>query len=272
MMKHLIPSFIGGIVGAVVVLIAVGQTQTVPFVSEPLYAQAGRGDVSDVPNGKFKVLEVENLIITNEATLLNNEGRPEISMKDGSVLADKVILGNKIVGKQIQGHAMVANRVFATPDDLTATPMEQWRFYVELGASTDAGGEVIVRDTAGSVVIGKQVSDGSLMRMGYTPEQQPQVLSIRNADRTILPVRFEPSEQQRQLLGQTQGTPQDSIPNAAPRSATREWTAKSGHKIVGDFVSFQNGIVKISQPGGVSEVPLDQLSEECQRFVESQEK
>ena len=58
---------------------------------------------------------------------------------------------------------------------------------------------------------------------------------------------------------------------AVSSTVAREWTAQSGHKITGDFVSVQDGIVKISQPEGfVAEIPLDQLSEECQKFVETQ--
>jgi hypothetical protein len=55
--------------------------------------------------------------------------------------------------------------------------------------------------------------------------------------------------------------------------SAREWTAKTGHKITGDFVSFEDGIVRIAQSNGsVARVPLDQLSEEDQKFVETQKK
>ena len=54
-------------------------------------------------------------------------------------------------------------------------------------------------------------------------------------------------------------------------AAAREWTAKSGHKITGDFISLEKGIVKISQPNGfTAEIPHDQLSEECRNFVDTQ--
>ena len=53
-------------------------------------------------------------------------------------------------------------------------------------------------------------------------------------------------------------------------SHSREWMAKSGHKITGDFVSVQDGIVKISQSEEfVAEIPMDKLSEEDQKFVET---
>ena len=52
---------------------------------------------------------------------------------------------------------------------------------------------------------------------------------------------------------------------------SREWTAKSGHKITCVFISVQDDTVKISQPDGfTAEIPLYKLSEEDQRFVESQ--
>ena len=53
----------------------------------------------------------------------------------------------------------------------------------------------------------------------------------------------------------------------ASNAPAREWTAKSGHKITGDFVSLQNGIVKISQPNGfAAEIPLNQLSDADQKL------
>ena len=58
---------------------------------------------------------------------------------------------------------------------------------------------------------------------------------------------------------------------AISNSSAREWTAQSGHKITGDFVSVQDGIVKISRPEGfIAEIPLDKLSEEDKKFVEAQ--
>jgi len=58
---------------------------------------------------------------------------------------------------------------------------------------------------------------------------------------------------------------------ATPNSHAREWTAQSGHTVTGDFISLQNDTVRISQPNGfTAEIPLAQLSEECQRFARAQ--
>ena len=197
---HLFSALIGGVVGAVVVLLMTGQKPAVPSLGETAYAQVGRLDLPGTPNGKFQTLEVENLVITNQASLLNKEGHAELVLRDGSVLAEKVILGNKLVGQQMQGHSIVANRIFATPDDLVRTPMEQWKFYAEIGASTEAGGEIVVRDASGFAMVGTPTSAGSLFRMGYNPEQQAQMLAIRNADRSVRPVSFELSEEQKRMF------------------------------------------------------------------------
>ena len=194
---HFLSAMIGGVVGAVVVLFATGQ---MPAIMETVYAQAERASVPDVTNGKFKTLEVEELIITRQAKLLNEAGQPELFIRDGSILAEKKILGNKLVGQQIQGHAIVANRMFATPDNLVHTPMEEWRFFAELGASTDSGGEIVVRSIDGPASVGRPTREGSLLRMGHDPEQRPQILAIQNSDRNQVPISFELSEKQKRLL------------------------------------------------------------------------
>ena len=194
---HFLSAMIGGVIGAVVVLFTTGQ---MPAIMETVYAQAERASVPDVPNGKFKTLEVEELIITRQAKLLNEAGQPELFIRDGSILAERVILANKLVGQQIQGHAVVANRMFATPDNLRNTPMEEWRFFAEIGASTDVGGEVIVRSVDGPASVGRPTREGSVLRMGYSPEQRPQMLAIQHPDRNQVPISFELSEEQKRLL------------------------------------------------------------------------
>ena len=181
MMNTVLAAIVGGVVGASVVF----------FTS---------GSKVDTNNLELESLKVANLSITKEAVLLNTDGNVELVIKDGSVLAEKVILGNKLVGQQFQGHAMVANRVFVTPDNLVQTPMDKWKFYAEIGASTEAGGEVVVRSVAGPALVGKATELGALMRMGYTPEGGPQVLALQNFDRRPLAVSFDMSEQQRQIL------------------------------------------------------------------------
>ena len=194
---HFISALIGGVVGAAVVLLVTGQ---MPAVVGTVHAQAERVGLLDIPNGKFKTLEVEELIITSQAKLLNEAGTPELFIRDGSILAEKVILGNKLVGQQIQGHSIVGNRIFATPDNLVHTPMEEWRFYAEIGATTNTGGEIVVRSIGGHATVGRPTSEGTVFRMGYTSEQQPQILAIQNSDRSPVPVIFELSEEQKRLL------------------------------------------------------------------------
>jgi len=196
---HLISSLIGGIVGAVVVLAATGQISTVLPLGT-LHAQDGAETVLDLPSGKFKEIEVEKLVITGEASLLNKERNPEVIIRDGSVLAENVILGKKVTAKQIQAHAVVGNRLFCTPDDLIATPMEQWRFFVEIGSSPESGGEVVVRSADGSAMVGQVTNKGTMLCTGFDPEGMPNIIAIQNGDRSRVPVNFELSEQQKLLL------------------------------------------------------------------------
>ena len=185
MMNTVISAIVGGIVGAGVVFFASGNK------------------VND--NLEMENLKVANLTITTQATLLNAEGNPELFIRDGSILAEKVILGNKLVGQQLQAHAMVANRFFATPDNLVHTPMEQWRFYAEIGASTDAGGEIVVRDINGPASVGRPTTTGALLRHGFTPEGMPQMLAIHNTNRSPMEITQNLSERQRQMLNTAAG-------------------------------------------------------------------
>ena len=186
MMNTVISAIVGGIVGAGVVF----------FVS---------GNKMDMNSLEIEDLRVANLTLTNQAVLLSAEGNPELFIRDGSILAEKVILGNKLVGQQLQAHAMVANRFFATPDNLVHTPMEQWRFFAEIGASTDAGGEIVVRDINGPASVGRPTTTGALLRTGFTPEGFPQMLAIHNVNRSPMEITQNLSERQRQMLNTAAG-------------------------------------------------------------------
>ena len=187
MMNMVISAVVGGIVGAGVVFFA-------------------NDNKVDLNNLELENLKVANLTISTQATLLNTEGNPELFIRDGSILAEKVILGNKVVCQQLQGHALVANRIFATPDNLVSTPMEQWKFYAEIGASLDAGGEIVVRSVAGPASVGRPTTAGALLRAGFTPEGGPQVLALQNFDRSPMAISFDLSEQQRRLLSTAAGS------------------------------------------------------------------
>lgn len=197
MMNTVVSAIVGGVIGAGVVFFASG-------------SKVGMKDL------ELENLKVAKLTITEMATLLNAEGNPELFIRDGSVLAEKVILGNKLVGQQVQGHAVVANRLFATPDNLVTTPMDQWKFYAEIGASLDAGGEVVVRSLGGAATVGKPTTAGALLRTGFTPEGLPQTLAIQNANRSPMQITHEFSEQQRQMLSSTAANPATMMPPPQP--------------------------------------------------------
>jgi hypothetical protein len=199
--EHFISGLLGGAIGATIVLFATSQKPTVFSFAETVQAQTEQETVLVPRNkGKFESLEVENLVITNQATLLNKEGQPEIVLKDGSVMVENTIVGKKFVGRQFQGHALVANRIFCSPDDLIATPMENWRFSAEIGASAESGGEVIVRSAAGSSSVGKPTKEGALLRAGFDTDTKPQIIALQNEDSRQIPINYSLSEQQKRLL------------------------------------------------------------------------
>ena len=206
MMNTVIAAVVGGIIGAGVVFFA-------------------GGSKVDLKNLELEDLKVANLTLTNQAVLLNENGEPELFIRDGSVLAEKVILGNKLVGQQLQGHAIVANRIFATPDNLVTTPMEQWRFYAEIGASLDAGGEFVVRSVNGPASVGRATTTGALLRYGFTPEGMPQALAIHNANRSVLQITNDFSDRQRQLLNEATGNAAGMVPPPNPNSFNGPATA-----------------------------------------------
>ena len=185
MMNTVVAAIVGGVVGAGVVFFA-------------------SGNKADMKNLELESLKVANLAITNEAVQLNADGKVELFIKDGSVVAEKVIVGNKLMGQQLQGHAFVANRIFVSPDDLAKTPMNEWTFFAEIGASNTTGGEIIVRSFDGPALVGRATERGALMRMGFMPEGGAQVFAFRNYDRIPVPVSLDVSEtQRRELSGNT---------------------------------------------------------------------
>jgi hypothetical protein len=208
MMNTIVSAIIGGVIGAGVVFLGLPKDNT--------------GDLKQLTVADLKV---DKITITQQASLLNKEGKEDVVLKDGSVLAENVILGKKFIGRQFQGHAIVANRVFTTPDDLIATPMEQWRFFAEIGSSADAGGEIVVRSAAGAASVNKPTNGGALIRAGFNPEAQPQILALENASRSALQLSYQLSEQQKQMLSNSAATPAGAAANfngnaSAPMGAT----------------------------------------------------
>jgi len=206
MMNTVVSAIVGGIVGAAVVFFA------------------GNASNKDLTKVKMQELEVAKLTITDQATLLNKEGNSEVVIKEGSVLVENVILCKKMIARQIQGHAAVVNRLFTTPDDLIATPMENWRFFAEIGSSIEAGGEIVVRSAQGAASVNRPTNNGALFRMGYDPEHRPQMLALHNVNRSPLEINYGLSEMQKQMLMSTAAAnPQAAMPQ--PNSYNSSSTA-----------------------------------------------
>ena len=198
MVNTVISAVVGGVIGASVVFFAGGTGKKLELAE----------------------LKVAKLTITDHAVLLNAENNPDLILKDGSVLAENVVLAKKVVAKQLQAHAMVANRMFATPDDLMATKMEDWKFYAEIGASSDGGGEILVRSANGPAAVNRPTTSGSWFRMGYDPELNPQMLAISNANRNQVRISSDLSETQMKMISANMSNPQGTMPPGNYNSPT----------------------------------------------------
>ncbi|MGL4595429.1 MAG: hypothetical protein ACRCUY_11950 [Thermoguttaceae bacterium] len=163
--NSVISAIVGGLVGAAVVFFAAGKT-------------------------KYDALEVGELKITKMATLFDQEGKEDVVIKEGSVLANNVVLGKKFIGTQFQGHIFVGNRMMTSPDDLMTTPMTNWKFQTEIGASQQDGGEMIIRSPKGSYVAGQPVNDGLFFRAGFDKDDKLMVFARANPDGVIAQVPF----------------------------------------------------------------------------------
>jgi len=198
MVNSVMSAIIGGVIGAGVVFFA------------------GTGNNVDLDDLKVANLTVETLTITGHAELVNEidgEMIPVLALRDGSLMAENVIFARKLVGTQLQGHAIVANRLFTTPDNLFTTPMEQWRFYAEIGSSIEAGGELVVRSAAGPALVNRPTLGGALLRVGFDTENQPQMLGLSNFDRSEMRVSQTLSAQQRAMIASA--NPQGMIPQGS---------------------------------------------------------
>ncbi|GHT46940.1 hypothetical protein FACS189454_08850 [Planctomycetales bacterium] len=153
----LFSALVGGVVGASVVFFTAGNHKS------------------------FDNLTVGELTITGQAKLLNKDGKTDdIVFKEGSVLAKNLVVGNKFVGTQYQGKVFVANRMFTTPDDVLGVPMEQWKFFTEIGSSNEMGGEMIVRSATGGAFVNKPNEDGIVLRTGFNQKSSPQIVVVKN--------------------------------------------------------------------------------------------
>ncbi|MDR1269950.1 MAG: hypothetical protein LBK82_10525 [Planctomycetaceae bacterium] len=216
--SSLFSALIGGIVGACVVFFMSGKT-------------------------KFDTLEVGSLKITKQATLLNAEGKDDVVIKEGSVLANNVILGKKFIGTQYQGHVFVGNRIFTSPDDLVGTPMEKWKFFTEIGSSEEFGGELIVRSPHGANVVGQPVNEGFLIRTGFLKDDTPQLFVRSNQNGGMAHVGFyqprpQPNAENPQEGGTT--TPAAVTPDPAETSAITPATPATPTAIPNPALATEN--------------------------------
>jgi len=202
MVNSIIAAVVGGVVGACVVFFA---------------GTSGKDNRPELDLANLEVanLKVASLTITDQAVLLNKEGIPEVALREGSIFAENVVIAKKLVGQQVQGHAIVANRVFTTPDDLIRVPMEQWRFFAEIGASNDAGGEIVIRNSNGAAVVNRATVGGALIRLGFDTESYPQIVALQNASGSVLPISPDLSEAQKQMVMTARANPQGAMPQGA---------------------------------------------------------
>ncbi|MDR1478942.1 MAG: hypothetical protein LBJ00_08365 [Planctomycetaceae bacterium] len=166
LVSTVISALVGGIVGAAVVFF-------VPVKSN------------------FDTLNVRELNITGQARVISADKKPEVLIKDGGVFATNVLVGARVVGTQIQGHVLIANRMLTSPDNLLMAANTQWQFYTEIGSTKERGGEIIVRSASGAVS-GKDLDntpkDGWALRAWYMDGEKPDVSFLSNKTQEIRPI------------------------------------------------------------------------------------
>lgn len=221
-MNTVVSAIVGGVVGAAVVFFA-----------------GGKGDVKDF---SVENLKVAKLTITDHAFLLNKEGKEAVALKDGSVVAESLVVGHKFVGTQFQGKVMVANRMLTTPDDVLFAPIDKWRFYTELGSSIQAGGELVVRSAAGPLLANQKVTNGALFRMGFDTESRPQMLGLYNPVGSPMEINFTLSERQKQEISNVTAGSGTQPGGRFDTSTTKPIHYQGGNDVVPQSIATQPDI------------------------------
>ncbi|MGL4942862.1 MAG: hypothetical protein ACRC46_06700 [Thermoguttaceae bacterium] len=167
---------------------------------------------------KFDTLEVGSLKVTKDFTMHPDKAEaPLVVIKDGGTVTSGALIANHLMANQVSGSVLVANRLFTTPDNLANTPMNQWRFFTEMGASPTAGGELIVRSPQGAFIAGNPaVENGQFVRVGFDANDLVQVFAANNATKQIAPIAVQQPQQAAAATDQTSATPTDSTAPAAP--------------------------------------------------------
>jgi|GEM_PF-1709456 len=205
MVNTIIGAVVGAVIGAGVVFFTnAGKTE----FDLANIDKAQLTSLLDLENLEVRNLRVQGLVISDHAVLLNAAGVPEVVLREGSILAENVIIAKKLVGQQLQGHAIVANRLFTTPDDLIRTPMEEWRFFAEIGASNEAGGEIVIRSANGAASVNQATLGGALIRVGYDTDTFPQIVALHNSSGNVMQINYDLSEQQKQMVASSRANPQ----------------------------------------------------------------
>lgn len=167
---------------------------------------------------KMDSLEVGSLKVTKELNVqMDNSANPLLMIKDGGTITSGSFIANHVMANQVSGSVLVANRLFTTPDNLAQTPMNQWRFFTEMGASPQAGGELIVRSPNGAFVAGSPgVEQGQFVRVGFNMNDLVEVIAANNVTKAIAPIAVQSPPN----TDATSTTPTIETPQTANTGAT----------------------------------------------------
>jgi len=229
MVNTIIAAVVGGVIGAGVVFFASPGSKDFDLAH---IDKAELRSLLELENLELRTLKVDGLVITDHAVLLNKENVPEVVLREGSILAENVIIAKKLVGQQVQGHAIVANRVFTTPDDLIRTPMEQWRFFAEIGASQETGGEVVIRSASGAASVNRPTLGGALIRAGFDTDAYPQIVALQNSSGNVMQINGDLSAQQKQMVADSRANPQGVMPPNQTSSFNSPTTAPVNNEMI----------------------------------------
>ncbi|MDR3110651.1 MAG: hypothetical protein LBU65_13365 [Planctomycetaceae bacterium] len=127
-------------------------------------------------------LEVGTLNVTEQLSMRSNSvGNDEILMKSGSIILQNKVVASQFLGTQVSASVLVGNRIYTSPDNLFATPMNDWKFFTELGSDPLNGGELLVRSPKGGNSVHAKIEDGIFIRMGFDSTDKVTFYAQHNA-------------------------------------------------------------------------------------------
>ncbi len=142
---------------------------------------------NDSKTDEAGTLKVKSLEIAETLTLKSPENGEDMVVlrNDGLIFSKNKIASEHFLGKQFSGQILVGNRVMVSPNDLVNSHPESWQFLAELGGNLETGGELFVRSAHGGNAVGKGVSGGQFIKIGFDKNDLLQFFAVNNTNKEV---------------------------------------------------------------------------------------